>query len=126
MLEARFSPVAAMSAGVGDELASVRSMLALFGDLASAASQNIASQQAIDGGSPDPLVMRYAAANPITRRRFDALLREAETIAAVGLKLVMGRGGKGDAGTIAAARFLGRSLQAAIGRLDALLPAKAA
>lgn len=126
MLEARISPAAALPAGVGDELASIRAMLALFDDLASAASRNIASQQAVGGGSRDPLATRYAIANPIARRRFDALLREAETIAAVGLRLIMGRSGKADAGTIAAARFLGRSLKTAIGRLDALLPAKAA
>lgn len=125
MIEARISSAAATPADLGQELASVRAMLVMFNDFASAMSPNIASQQKDGGSLRDPLALRYAAANPITRRRFDALLREAETIASVGLRLVMGRSGKSDAGTIAAARFLGRSLHTAIGRLDALLPAPA-
>lgn len=76
------------------------------------------------GFSPS-LPIRYAAASPIARRRFDAILNEAETIGTTGLKLIAGRSGTPDAATAAAARFLGNSLVGALRRLDGMLPAVA-
>lgn len=83
-------------------------------------------RQAPKAGLAPSLAARYAAASPVARRRFDAVLREAETIGVTGLRLMAGRNGKADAGTVAAARFLGNSLGSALRKLDDLLPAPAA
>jgi hypothetical protein len=103
----------------------VHSLLAALDGFALAGLDDVASQQEFSAFTPLSLGTRYAAANPITRRRFDALLRETETIAQTGIALIVGRGAKADGSTIVAARFLGKSVAASLRKLDALLAPQA-
>ncbi|ATE66770.1 hypothetical protein [Rhizorhabdus dicambivorans] len=122
MYETRIQANGATARASAELLAPMQAMLDMLSGFADAA----APQSTANGGLSPCLAARYAAASPIARRRFDAVLREAETIGTTGLRLVMGRCDRADAATIAAARFLGNSLDAALRRLDHLLPAQAA
>ena len=108
------------------QLTPVRSMLAMLNDFAGARSHDIAPQDENPAIVRYSLATRYAAANSITRRRFDAILREAELIGGVGLALMAGRRDRSDPGSITAARFLGKSIDALLCRLDKLLTPQAA
>lgn len=117
-------PVLALDAtplGVDVPLEAVRTLLYLVDDFAIAGQGHAATQQEFLAFSPLSLAERYAAANSITRRRFDAILREAETIARTGVALIVGRDGRPERSTAAAARFLGKSVAASLRRLDGLL-----
>lgn len=126
MLEARMAFPAGSAEERADCLGPVHSLLAQLQDFAGTAAGDTAPHDEIVTGSPHPLALRYAAANTITRRRFDALLREAETAGTVGLHLIMARGGRSDPGTIAAARFLGNMIDATLRKLDNLMSAPSA
>lgn len=104
-----------------DGVAALRLMAQALDGLAGSTAGHIPRQTARKAGSPDALASGYAAASPIVRRRFEAILREAEAIGTTGLKLMAARGGRADAGTIAAACFLGSSLGDSIRRLEALV-----
>lgn len=123
MFETAISTDGASPAATTEALEPVHAMLAALAEFAGAAPAGRAAQN--DGFAPS-LAARYAAAGTIAQRRCDAILREAETIGTTGLRLIAGRSGKADAATIAAARFLGNSLDAALRRLDRTLPALAA
>lgn len=102
-------------------VAALRFMTEALRDLASSVTKDCSLQPAAEAASVPSLAAGYASAHPVVRRRFEAILREAETIGTTGLKLMTVRGGRTDAGTIAAARFLGNSLSASIERLEALV-----
>ena len=123
MYEAHISTMAAMPAFAGEDLEPLRSAMAALDGVAGAARPGFAAEPA---GSAPSIAARYAGAGPVARRRFDAMLREAETVGATGLRLVAGRCGRADAGTIAAARFLGSSLDTLLRRLDDILPPSSA
>ena len=106
-------------------LATLQAMLATIRAFAGAKLDDTAWQYEILAGDPRLRAARYAGANSITRRRFDAILREAETVGTAGLRLIDGRRARGDAATIAAARFLSNAVGTAIRRLENLLPARA-
>jgi predicted cobalt transporter CbtA len=115
MFEARISRERAVPIAVHEALEPVRAVLyrlACFADAAIAPKHGL---------MPD-LGVRYAAASPVARRRADAILHDAETIGTTGLRLIANRSGKADVATIAAARFLGSSLDTALRRLDEILP----
>ncbi|ARR52916.1 hypothetical protein [Rhizorhabdus wittichii] len=109
-----------------DGVAALRLMARALDDLAGSTTGHLPPQTAREAGSPDALASGYAAASPIVRRRFEAILREAEAVGTTGLSLMAARGGRADAGTIAAARFLGNSLGGSIRRLEALVLPRAA
>jgi hypothetical protein len=102
-------------------LGTLRSTLAVLAHFADARPVNVASHNENIQPSPHKLAAAYAAANSITRRRFDALLREADTVARTGLGLIVERGAGPDRATIAAARFLGNSLSASLRRMENLV-----
>lgn len=116
MFETRISVDRAPCATAPDSADPLRAMIDRLTDLAMATS-------ATNPGLAPCLAARYMAAAPIACRRFDALLDEAETFGTAGRRLIAGRGDPTGPATEAAARFLGRSLDAALLRLDALLPA---
>lgn len=121
--------IATIDGGVIDDMAGVaalRLMAQALDDLAGSATAHVPPQTAPQARSSDVLASGYAAASPIVRRRFEAILREAEAVGTTGLTLMASRGGRADAGTIAAARFLGSSLGASIRRLEALVLPRAA
>jgi len=89
--------------------------------LAAAANISCAAQNADGADRSMALASYYASTNSVAQRRFDAILAEARTISAAGLKLVESRTRDDDAGKIAAARFLGNSLAAACRRLETLI-----
>jgi hypothetical protein len=126
MLDRRISALEATPIALDPSLASVQTLLSALDDFAVAEEDDVASQQGFSAFSPLSLADRYAAANSITRRRFDAILREAETIAQTGVALIVARAGRDDRSTIAAARFLGKSVTAALRKLDHLLTPKIA
>jgi hypothetical protein len=126
MYETRIAIDKPLSAGTSEPLAPVHAMLATLAGLVDARRAGISPGSAEDGASPTPLATRYMAASPIARRRFDAILHEAETIGTTGLQLITRRNGKIDAGTIAAARFLGNSLERTLRQLEDILPTPAA
>lgn len=109
-----------------DEIAALRLMAQALEDLGGSTTGHVPPQTARQAASPDALASGYGAASPIVRRRFEAILREAEAVGTTGLKLMATRGGRADAGTIAAARFLGSSLDGSIRRLEALILPRAA
>jgi hypothetical protein len=119
MFETRISADGATPAAAAEMIEPIRAMIERLADF------TVAAQPAKAGFSPN-LAMRYAAASPIARRRFDAILHETETIGTTGLRLIAGRNGKADPATMAAAQFLGNSLDTALRRLDELLPNRAA
>ncbi|KRB82815.1 hypothetical protein ASE00_12380 [Sphingomonas sp. Root710] len=125
MFDRRISTADATALPPGDHLATVRDLLSSLEDFAAAGRSHAASQQDILAPAPQLIAARYAAANSITRRRFDALLSEAETVARMGFGLIASRQGRGDPGTIAAARFLGKSIAATLQRLENLLAPRA-
>lgn len=107
-----------------DDAGAVDGMISLFSvleHLAVAAGDNVALQQGFPAFPTQSLAERYAAANPIARRRFDAVLHEAETTARIGMRVIVGRLGRDDRSTPAAARFLGKSVAASLRKLDALI-----
>lgn len=122
MLAQRISASHGAPADPGCRLSTVHSLLIALSEFAVAGQDFVAPQQLFSALAPQSLEARYAAANPITRRRFDAILREAETSARTGMALLFSRSGRPDRATAAAARFLGRNVTASLGRLDALLP----
>lgn len=126
MFEGQKSFESAAPADASDCIAPVHAMLSLIRDLAPTDASDIAVQHVLLAGTTAALSTRYAAANTITRRRFDALIREAETVGTIGLKLIIARGGRSDPGTIAAARFLGRSLETLVRKLENLMPSQTA
>lgn len=109
-----------------EAFAAVSSALAAVRHFAFAGESDAAPQHADLLPPPHSLAAAYAGANSITRRRFDALLREADTVARTGLALILGRGARHDKATIAAARFLGNSLAAALRRMENLVASSAA
>jgi hypothetical protein len=121
MFDRRISTENVVSATAEDILAPVHSMLALLEGFAIARHPDDAPQYGNSAGCTTTLAARYAAANTITRRRFDAILREAETTGRAGLGLILGRATHADAATAAAARFLGNSLGSALRRLEKLV-----
>lgn len=126
MFQAKMEAIDGGAIGGMAGVAALRLMARALDDLGGVATENVSSRTADRTRAQDALVAGYAAASPIVRRRFEAILREAETIGTTGLSLMTSRGGRADAGTIAAARFLGHSLDASIRRLEALLPPHAA
>lgn len=125
MFDRRILTANATALPLDDHLATVRALLASLQDFAIAGQPDTASQQEFFAPAAQSIARRYAAANSITRRRFDALLREAETVARMGFGLIAGRQGRSDAGTIAAARFLGKSIATTLRRLENLLTPRA-
>ena len=123
MLQRPISINEAVPADTDQVIGAVNAALAALADFAVAGSIHVAPQQDNIPLAPHLLAARYAAANSITRRRFDAILREAETVARTGLVLIVGRAGRHDAATAAAARFLGNSIAGSLRRLDNLLVA---
>jgi hypothetical protein len=121
MLERRISSEDATPAQTSETLDAVCLALATLRDFANAESRNVALQHDNDSLPAYALAAHYAGADSITRRRFDALLRETESVAQTGLALIVGRSGRHDHGTIAAARFLGNSIAASLRRLENLL-----
>lgn len=126
MFDRRITTSDASPLSVNDMLNSVHSALAALQDFAAARHGHAALQHGIPAFGPPSLAARYAVANSITRRRFDAMLREAETVARAGARLVAGRKGQHDVATIAAARFLGNSVAGSLRRLENLLAPQAA
>ena len=125
MFDQRISCLNASPIGFEPPLDTVRTLLAALDDFAVAGRDDVATQQEFSAFAPLSLGTRYAAANPITRRRFDAILRETETIAQTGIALIVGRSGKPDRSTMVAARFLGKSVAASLRKLDDLLAPQA-
>jgi hypothetical protein len=101
------------------------SALAALEHFAPAGNGDAATQHENSQPSPHKLAAAYAAANSLTRRRFDAMLREADTIARAGLALILGCGAGPDRATIAAARFLGNSLTGTLRRMENLVASTA-
>jgi hypothetical protein len=126
MFQAKIAVTDDVAADTMASVAALRFMTSALRDLANSVTKDFSGQPAVEAGSPPSLAAGYAAASPIVRRRFEAILREAETIGTTGLRLMASRGGRADAGTIAAARFLGNSLNGSIRRLEALVMPRAA
>lgn len=126
MFEAKIMAAESGSSSPVVSVAALRSMTEALGNLASNVTKDCQPYSALLAGSPHSLAAGYAAASPITRRRFEAVLREAETIGATGLALIAARSGRTDTGTIAAARFLGNSLSGSIRKLEALVQRRSA
>ena len=126
MYDRRISTLDAAPAGFDLPLDAVQTLLSILDDFAIAGQDDVASQQDFSAFTRLSLAQRYAAANSITRRRFDAILREAETTARTGVALIIGRGLRDDRSTIAAARFLGKSVASSLHRLADLLAPQAA
>ncbi len=121
MLDRHNRAVDASYVSFDSPLDTVRTLLTALDDFALAGNQYAASQHRFSAFAPQSLASRYAAANSITRRRFDAILGEAETTARTGVALIIARGARPDRSTIVAARFLGKSVAASLRKLDALL-----
>ena len=121
MLDRRISTENVVPAAAEDILAPVHLALGLLNDMAVARRDDDAPQYGNSADCRATLAARYTAANSITRRRFDAILREAETTGMAGLGLILGRADRADAATAAAARFLGNSLGSALRRLEMLV-----
>ena len=121
MLDLRISARNAAPDGCGQTIDAVWTLLKSLDDVALASQSDAAPQQEISALAPSSLAARYAAANSVTQRRFDAILREAETIAHVGVALIIGRADRQDRFSATAARFLGKSLRASLHKLDDLL-----
>jgi hypothetical protein len=121
MFQAKIATAESGSMDMMASVAALRFMTKAMGGLAISVTKDCSPQPADEAGYTPLLASGYAAASPIVRRRFEALLREAETIGTTGLKLMSARGARADAGTIAAAGFLGSLLGASIGRLEALV-----
>lgn len=125
MYDRRITASEATLAGLDDHLMIVRSLLSTLQEFAVAKRSCVAPQHDIPSPAAQALAVRYAAASSITRRRFDAQLREAETVARIGFGVIAGRHDRGDPGTIAAARFLGNSISSTLQRLEKLLAPQA-
>ncbi len=125
MLERRISTLDVSPMAPDLPLDTVQMLLSTLDDFAVAGQDNVASQQDFSAFTPLSLAARYAAANSITRRRFDSILREAEADARTGVALIVARAGRDDRSTISAARFLGKSVAASLHRLDDLLAPQA-
>jgi hypothetical protein len=121
MLDLRISAQSAVDDGLHQSFDDVRALLTSLENLALASTLHAASQQEFSAPAPSSLATRYAAANSLSRRRFDAVLRDAETVAHVGVALIIGRADRQDRSTATAARFLGKSLMASLRKLDDLL-----
>lgn len=104
----------------------VAPLLIALEDLAAAGRMNAASQYDNSALAQPSLATRYAAANPIARRRFDAILRESEAVARAGIGLIARRAGRHDPATIAAARFLGTEITGSLRKLESLLAPQSA
>jgi hypothetical protein len=126
MFDQRISTFDAAPIGSAVALDAVQTLLSVLDDLALARQGDGASQQDFSAFAPLSLAERYAVANSVTRRRFDAILREAETTARTGVALIVGRAARDDRSTAAAARFLGKSVAASLRKLDDLLAPLAA
>lgn len=126
MFDRRIPALTAAPVGFDLPHHAVPTLLATLHDFAVAGQDDVALQQDFSAFAPQSLAQRYAAANSITRRRCEAILREAETSARAGVALIVGRVGRDDRSTIAAARFLGKSVAASLRKLDALLAPQAA
>lgn len=126
MYEARITAADTGTTDTAASVAALRFMTQALRDLGQIVTKDFAPDAASMAGSSHSLAAGYAAASPIARRRFEAILREAETMGTTGLTLMAGRSGRPDAGTIAAARFLGNSLSSAIRKLETLVLPRAA
>ena len=125
MFERRISTLDAAATAPDVVRDAVQALVLAVDDFALAGHDDVASQQDFSAFTPQSLAQRYAAANSIIRRRFDAILRETETSARAGVALIVGRAGRDDRSTISAARFLGKSVAASLRKLDGLLAPRA-
>ena len=121
MFHPRISAFDAPALGPDKPIDALLALLSTFDDYATAENGNVASHQDFSRLAAPSLAERYAAASPVARRRFDAVLREAETTARMGMALIVSRFGRADRSAAVAARFLGRSVKASLHRLEALL-----
>jgi hypothetical protein len=121
MFDRRIDSANAIPIEVDEPLSSVYALLGRLSDLANAGGRFVASHNDDRSGDARSLALDYAAANSVTRRRFDALLREAELTGATGLALLGRRRGANDPARIAAARFLGSQLAVSLRRLENLI-----
>jgi len=126
MFDVRISIADSIPVETLDGIETLESMANALRALAPVTHADFAAYQAAPRDFRGSLAERYAASSPIVRRRCDALLREAETVGTTGLRLIASRAGRLDAGTIAAARFLGSSLSATLRKLDQLTAPRAA
>jgi hypothetical protein len=78
MLDVRIPTSGASLLDHDDPMVSIHTMLAALDRFATAGRESIAPQQDTSALPAPSLADRYAAASPIIRRRFDAILREAE------------------------------------------------
>ena len=126
MFDQRISSLSASPLGPDSSGELIRTLFSTLGDFALAEPNNAAPHQRISAVTPDSLATRYAAANAIARRRCDAILRDAEIAARTGIALIVSRNEKQDRSTIAAARFLGKSIATSLCKVDNLLAPQAA
>ncbi|RYE55167.1 MAG: hypothetical protein EOP18_06315, partial [Rhizobiaceae bacterium] len=84
MFNRRISTRDASPLGAGGPFDTVRMLLSQLDGFAPAEQNDAASHHSISALATPSLTARYAAANPITRRRFDAVLRETERTAEAG------------------------------------------
>jgi len=89
--------------------------------LACSGCEYLAPQHSLYPGSPHPLAARYARANPVLQRRFEAELRAAEALARMALMVLARRPDKSFPASRMAAHFLGKQIEAALARLDELV-----
>ena len=125
MFNRRISTRDASPLGAGGPCDNVQMLLSHLERFAHAGQNDAALHHGISALATPSLTARYAAANPITRRRFDTVLRETERAAGAGAAILMGRDGKRDAATIAAARFLGKNVAESLRKLENLLTPRA-
>lgn len=104
----------------------VETLRVAFDRLAMMASSADAADRPQNADVGPSLASRYAASAPIVQRRIDALMREAQVIGSAGMRLIGSRRTEADAATVAAARFLGNSLDAILRKVDASLAPSAA
>jgi hypothetical protein len=126
MFDHRIDSANAIPIEVGEHLSPIYALLERLRAFADAGDDFAASHNRNRSGDARALALDYAAANSVTRRRFDALLREAELTGATGLELLGRRRGVNDPARIAAARFLGSELAASLRRLEKLIAPPAA
>ena len=121
MLDVRIPTSGASLLDHDDPMVSIHTMLEALDRFATAGGENIAPQQDTSALAAPLLAARYAAASPIIRRRFDAILREAETVTQAGMTMIAKRAGRHDMATIKAARFLGNYIAGSMGKLEKLV-----
>ncbi|MBB5684733.1 hypothetical protein [Sphingobium boeckii] len=96
----------------GTQIGELRAILGLVHALAG-------NEMGIDRPEMTDADVRYAAAAPLVRRRFDALASETAAFSATGLSALIGGRERGN--TKAAAAYLARSMDRAIVRMEKML-----